>query len=184
MVLAVVVGTVFSIRWKATDDIAVAVYFLLAEAHYVTGSVNGLKIRGVLSADGEQVVLFLGPAWLRDSGLEAGAEVEVVLAPEGPQPDQYPDVGAALEAEPQAKAFFMALPTFYRNNYMRWIESGFDWLGAGISSFWPAGSVLRTSWPGAPTSTVVAPKLENDASAPVFVRAATETTFGQSKAAG
>jgi uncharacterized protein YdeI (YjbR/CyaY-like superfamily) len=65
----------------------------------------------------------LGAAWRRGSGVEAGTEVEVVLMPEGPQADALPaDVLAALEAEPQAKAFFEALATFYRNGYMRWIE--------------------------------------------------------------
>ena len=29
----------------------------------------------------------------------------------------------AMRVEPQAKQFFDSLPTFYRNNYMRWINS-------------------------------------------------------------
>ena len=90
---------------------------------HITGSVNGIKVRGPLAPEGEQVILVLGPAWLRDSGLAAGARVEVVLAPEGPQADHAPDIAAALEAEPGARAFFEALPTFYRNNFIRWIES-------------------------------------------------------------
>ena len=48
----------------------------------------------------------------------------MILSPEGPQSDQLPaDVASALEAEPQAKAFFEALATFYRNSYLKWIES-------------------------------------------------------------
>ena len=56
-------------------------------------------------------------------GLEAGANVEVVLSPEGPQSESLSsDVAAALDAEPQAKAFFESLATFYRNTYIKWIE--------------------------------------------------------------
>jgi len=67
---------------------------------------------------------FLGAAWRRENGFEAGTGVEVVLTPEGPQSEGLsPDVATALEAEPQAKAFFESLATFYRNTYVRWIES-------------------------------------------------------------
>ena len=34
-----------------------------------------------------------------------------------------PDVASALDAEPKAKAFFESLATFYRNTYIKWIES-------------------------------------------------------------
>jgi uncharacterized protein YdeI (YjbR/CyaY-like superfamily) len=46
------------------------------------------------------------------------------LTPEGSQADTLAsDVRATLEAEPEAKAFFESLATFYRNTYIRWIES-------------------------------------------------------------
>jgi uncharacterized protein YdeI (YjbR/CyaY-like superfamily) len=32
-------------------------------------------------------------------------------------------VSSALEAEPQARTFFESLATFYRNTYIKWIES-------------------------------------------------------------
>jgi hypothetical protein len=55
--------------------------------------------------------------------VEAGAEVEVVLAPEGPQADALAaDILAALDSELEARAFFESLATFYRNGYVRWIE--------------------------------------------------------------
>jgi hypothetical protein len=98
------------------------------ERHHITGTVNGRSVRGALefagsSQDG-QFFLSLGPAWRRDNGLEAGDEVEIVLSPEGPQSQQLsPDVAAALDAEPRSKAFFESLATFYRNNYIRGIES-------------------------------------------------------------
>jgi len=94
------------------------------QRHHVTGSVNGHTVRGSLGSDGTQFFLLLGAAWRRDKGLDAGAQVDVVLSPEGPQSEQLsPDVTSALEAEPRAKAFFEALATFYRNNYIKWIES-------------------------------------------------------------
>lgn len=94
------------------------------QRHHVSGSVNGHTIRGPLDFEGTRWVLPLGAAWRRDNGLEAGADVEVILAPEGPQLSQLaPDIAAALEAAPEAKAFFESLATFYRTGYVNWIES-------------------------------------------------------------
>jgi hypothetical protein len=94
------------------------------DRHYVTGSIDGRSIRGSLVSDGSQFYLPLGPAWRRDNDVDAGAKVEVVLAPDGPQSDTLaPDVAAALAAEPQAEIFFESLAPFYRKNFIRWIES-------------------------------------------------------------
>jgi hypothetical protein len=94
------------------------------QRHHITGSINGCGVRGSLGSDGSQYFLPLGAAWRRDNGVEAGAEVEVVLAPEGPQTDALaPDIVAALESQPEARAFFESLATFYRNGYIRWVES-------------------------------------------------------------
>ena len=94
------------------------------QRHHITGSVNGCAVRGSLGSDRTQVFLPLGAAWRRDNRLDAGAEVDVVLSPEGPQSERLsPDVASALDAEPQAKVFFEALATFYRNTYIKWIES-------------------------------------------------------------
>ena len=94
------------------------------QRHHITGSVNGHGVRGSLGSDGTQYFLLLGAAWRRGCGLEAGAKVEVVLSPEGPQSEGLSaDVVSALDAEPQAKAFFESLATFYRNTYIKWIES-------------------------------------------------------------
>ncbi len=94
------------------------------QRHYVTGSVNGCLVRGLLVSDGTRFLLPLGAAWRRDNGIEVGSDADVELAPEGPQSGRLaPDIEAALEAEPEARAFFEALATFYRKNYVRWIES-------------------------------------------------------------
>jgi hypothetical protein len=94
------------------------------QRHHITGTVNGYGVRGSLGSDGKQYFLPLGAAWRRGCGLEAGDKVEVVLTPEGPQSEGLsPDVASALDAEPQAKAFFESLATFYRNTYIKWIES-------------------------------------------------------------
>ncbi len=92
--------------------------------HHITGTVNGHKVRGSLGSDGKQYFLPLGAAWRRDNGLDAGDAVDVTLFPEGPQSEALAaDVADALDAEPQAKAFFESLATFYRNTYIKWIES-------------------------------------------------------------
>jgi uncharacterized protein YdeI (YjbR/CyaY-like superfamily) len=68
--------------------------------------------------------LRLGAAWMRDSGLEPGAKVQVRLSLEGPQEGTIaPDIGKALSGNKKAKTFFDGLPTFYRKNFIRWIES-------------------------------------------------------------
>ena len=92
--------------------------------HHIRGSVNRHTVRGSLGSDGRQYFLPLGAAWRRNCGLEVGSNVDVVLSPEGPQSESLSaDVAAALDAEPQAKAFFESLATFYRNTYIKWIES-------------------------------------------------------------
>ena len=56
-----------------------------------------------------------------------GDDVEVILAPEGPQRDDLAeDFRAALESEPAAAAFFDNLAQFYRNAYLRWIDATAD----------------------------------------------------------
>ncbi len=96
----------------------------IKQRHHIRGTVNGYRVRGSLGSDGNQYFLSLGAAWRRDCGLEAGDKVEVALYPEGPQSESLAvDVLAALDAEPQAKAFFESLASFYRNTYIKWIES-------------------------------------------------------------
>jgi len=93
------------------------------QRHHITGSINDCAVRGSLGSDGSQYFLPLGAAWRRDNRVEPGAEVEVVLTPEGPQTDTLAaDVLAALESAPEARAFFESLATFYRKGYLRWIE--------------------------------------------------------------
>ena len=91
--------------------------------HPVRGSVAGCSMRGIVEKPAEGPVITLGPAWTRVP-LRDGAEVEVVLEPEGPQrADLAPDIAAALDAAPDAAAFFDSLAQFYRNAWLRWIDS-------------------------------------------------------------
>lgn len=89
------------------------------DRHHVTGTVGGCKVRGELRSENGAWSLMLGPAWVRDN-LKPGSEVEVALAPEGPALAE--DFAQALAASEAAKAFFESLPTFYRKNFIRWIE--------------------------------------------------------------
>jgi hypothetical protein len=92
--------------------------------HHVNGTVNGMGMRAVIEPLGDGRGILLGPAWRRDCGIAPGDVVDVVLAPEGPQREQLaPDVAAALEAEPEAAAFFDSLAQFYRRGYLRWIDA-------------------------------------------------------------
>ena len=92
--------------------------------HHITGFVSGCDVRGPLERDcAGRWILSLGPAWARDLCIEPGDDVEVSLAPEGPQRDSLaPDLAAALEAHPDAGAFWDSLATFYRKAYLRWLD--------------------------------------------------------------
>ncbi len=91
--------------------------------HYVTGTVAGTRIRVSVGVNGETFFLPLGEAWRRDSGIALGDVVSVVVWPEGPQQETLAeDIAHALTAEPRAREFFESLATFYRRNYVRWIE--------------------------------------------------------------
>ena len=92
--------------------------------HLIHGTVAGMGVRGAIEAVGDQRGFVLGPAWRRDCGLGPGDVVKVSIKPEGPQrADLADDVAAALEADPKAGEFFDALAQFYRNAYLRWIDS-------------------------------------------------------------
>jgi energy-coupling factor transporter ATP-binding protein EcfA2 len=92
--------------------------------HYASGTIDGHRFRGMVETAGERFFLALGPAWRRDNELDAGAKVEVVLYPDGLQVgDLSPDVSQALAAEPDARTRFESLPSGYRRNMIRWIES-------------------------------------------------------------
>lgn len=91
--------------------------------HHVAGSVNQLPFRGELVLEGAGYCLVLGPAWCRDHGTAVGDAVQVELAPGGHLSDNVaPDIAEALAADPRARDFFDSLPSYYRNNFMRWID--------------------------------------------------------------
>jgi uncharacterized protein YdeI (YjbR/CyaY-like superfamily) len=83
-----------------------------------------MRVRGVVERAGDGYAFTLGPAWVRDCGLNAGDPVTVDIEPEGPQrADLADDVAAALDAHPRAAAFFDSLAQFYRKAYLRWIDA-------------------------------------------------------------
>jgi len=92
--------------------------------YHVRGTVNGRQVRGALEQFQEGHFLPMGQACLRGVGLSLGDLVEAVLEPEGPQSGALaPDIAAALAADPEAASFFDGLATFYRKNYLRWIDA-------------------------------------------------------------
>ncbi len=94
------------------------------ERYHVRGTINGNGVRGALERFGKGYFLPLGPAYRRGAGLRPGDLVTAEILPEGPQSEALaPDIAAALKAEPDAARFFDGLATFYRKNYLRWIEA-------------------------------------------------------------
>lgn len=94
----------------------------MRDVHHVSGTVHGCQWRGPITKGPEGYFLSLGAAWLRDSPSPLEGEIEVSLAPEGPQAEGLAvDFREALDAEPDAKAFFEGLATFYRKGYVNWI---------------------------------------------------------------
>jgi hypothetical protein len=93
-------------------------------AHPVGGTIDGRRVRGTVSPGGGEWAFTLSPSWMRGTGLVAGQQVVVELAPEGPQRgDLAEDISAALAADPAAAAFFDTLAQFYRKAYLRWIDA-------------------------------------------------------------
>ena len=92
--------------------------------HHVAGTIGGCDVRGVVET---------APAATRSCsgrrGIEIGASPTVPPSrsrstPKEPQRgDLAPDIAAALDAAPEAGAFFDSLAQFYRNAYLRWIEA-------------------------------------------------------------
>ena len=90
----------------------------------LSGTIDGHRFRGKLTPRDDAYYLELGPSWCdRRAHFADGQSVAVSLAPEGPQVATVAaDIAAALEAEPAARRLFESLPTFYRKNFMRWID--------------------------------------------------------------
>lgn len=93
------------------------------DRHYVSGSIEGHGMRGRLTEVEGVHYLLLGPSWCRDPRVAAGADVTVVIEPEGPQFGTLAaDLATALGDEPDARRFFESLATFYRKGFVDWIE--------------------------------------------------------------
>jgi hypothetical protein len=93
-------------------------------AHLVGGTINGRQVRGTIAPDGSGWAFTVSPMWMRDTGVAAGDDVIIELAPEGAmRGDLADDIAAALEANPAAAAFWDTLAQFYRKAYLRWIDA-------------------------------------------------------------
>jgi hypothetical protein len=92
--------------------------------HRVSGTVGGCRVRVTLSPVARRWGFTLSPARVDALGLTVGAEVAVVLSPEGPQRgDLAEDIATALAANPPAGAFFDTLAQFYRKAFLRYIDA-------------------------------------------------------------
>jgi hypothetical protein len=91
--------------------------------HSVNGTIGGHPVRGPLTQAGSTHVMDLGPTWCQDPDVAPGTTATVILAPEGPHlGSMAADLADAIAADTAARATFEALPTFYRKNFLRWID--------------------------------------------------------------
>jgi hypothetical protein len=111
---------------RPRGGIVVALPFDPAEAwgvrdrYHVAGTIGGHSVRGEVEAVDGRPVMTLGPSWCRDPRVGGGTIAEVILGPEGPQVDDVPaELAERLRAAPAARRAFEALPTFYRNGFVR-----------------------------------------------------------------
>ena len=92
--------------------------------HHVNGTVNGCRVRVTLAPGESGWAFTLNPSRMRGTGIAAGSDAVVELAPEGPQrADLADDIAAALAANPAAGSFFDTLAQFYRKAYLRYIDA-------------------------------------------------------------
>jgi Bacteriocin-protection, YdeI or OmpD-Associated/Domain of unknown function (DUF1905) len=92
--------------------------------HHVNGTVNGCRVRVTIAPGDGGWAFTLNPSRMRGTGISAGSDAIVELAPEGPQrADLADDIAAALAASPSAGAFFDTLAQFYRKGYLRYIDA-------------------------------------------------------------
>jgi hypothetical protein len=92
--------------------------------HHVSGTVNGCRVRVTLARGDGGCGFTLNASRMRGTGVSAGSDAVVELAPEGPQRgDLAEDIAAALAASPEAGVFFDTLAQFYRRAYLRYIEA-------------------------------------------------------------
>ena len=90
----------------------------------VSGTVHGCRVRVTIAPGDSGWAFTLNPTRMRHTGIAAGSDAIVELAPEGPQrADLADDISAALAANPAARAFFDTLAQFYRRAYLRYIDA-------------------------------------------------------------
>src|SRR5690348_6224391 len=94
------------------------------DRYHVTGTVNGARFRGPLVPRGGAWLIQRGPKSPGAALLANGDAVTVEIWPEGPQIGELaPDITAALDARPKARAAFEGLAQVYRKGWLRWIDA-------------------------------------------------------------
>ena len=92
--------------------------------HHVSGTVNGCRVRVTIAPGDSGWAFTLNPTRMRHTGIAAGSDAIVELAPEGPQrADLADDISAALAAHPAAGACFGTLAQFHRRACLRYIDA-------------------------------------------------------------
>jgi hypothetical protein len=92
--------------------------------HHVKGTINGHAFEGSLGSRGGSFFMPLNKELRAEAGVEPGDQVAVVMEPSAAKEEGLPeDIAGALASSVQAAAFFEGLTAFYRNTYIKWIES-------------------------------------------------------------
>jgi hypothetical protein len=92
----------------------------------VTGTLNEVPIRSTLMPAGAgRYQLYIGDRMKADAGVKVGDLVEVALELDTGTREQFmiPELEAALEAHPRAKAHFRELPLSHKKKIVNYLDS-------------------------------------------------------------
>ena len=91
--------------------------------HHVCGFIDDVRFRGPVEAYADGWGVNIGHSWRLHGHVPIGPPVDVSIDAEGPQRADLPaDLAAALDADPEAGAFFDGLAQFYRKAYLKWVD--------------------------------------------------------------
>ncbi len=90
--------------------------------HYVSGRLNDSAFHSSLASKEGVYFMPINKALRGKANLKIGDKVKVTMKRAKPQVAEIPDeLAQALEANPEAQAFFEKLSAFQRNTYIGWV---------------------------------------------------------------
>jgi hypothetical protein len=93
------------------------------QRYYVKGSLNGADFSETLSSKAGRYYISLSRELRKASGANPGDTAKLIIGLDETQRDDLPqDLILALNKSEKAKALFDKLTTFYRKQYVQWVE--------------------------------------------------------------